>query len=78
MVSWETTSISIFFLLFLSSSTQLSGAPSRLSGTYSGSCCAKTTRMSTCNSLLVVPFHFCSDPQHYQVTLPKTDVSEGT
>ena len=62
--SSETTSQSIFFVLFFSSSTLLNGT--------------KTTRMSTCKSLPVVPFHFCSDPQCYQVVIPKAaDVSEG-
>lgn len=60
--SSETTSQSIFFVLFFSSSTLLK----------------KTTRISTCKSLLVVPFYFCSDPQCYQVVIPKAaDVSEG-
>ena len=44
----------------------------------SGSSYIKTTRMSTCSGLLVVPFHFCSVFQWYQTVLPKADVSQGT
>ena len=64
----------LFFLLFFFSQ------PPHSVGYHpdSGSSYTKTTRMSTCNSLLVGPFHFCSVLQWYQTVLPKADVSEGT
>lgn len=61
----------LFFLLFFFPITLVGYHPD------SGSSYTKTTRMSTCNSLLVVPFHFCSVLQWYQTVLPKADVSRG-
>lgn len=59
----------------------LSGALFGLSGTYSGSCCAKHTVGYKDANLQLPPdcsFSLCSDPQCNLVALPQADVSEGT